>query len=230
MAHLRSWIGLVLAAATASCLDDASVDVKFAQGFTPARATVSVLGVFRDGRMSTEAWGPIGPSLSASLGGQSTCEAAYGDRLQQENQELYASIDADVRANGITDDLLTKLAPRAEGELILTISIHGSTPAATVETEQPAQGSAMPGPMRGGGTAGRARAGQRQGPLRTRVGPKGLELSASLFSVRLHQSVARVRVIYTGASVEEAVQRFVAALGTAVPGSTCRGWSWGEHQ
>ena len=57
---------LVLAAGCGS--PDARVGTKFASDFVPARHAVSVLGVFKDGQMSADAWETMGPKLSPSLG------------------------------------------------------------------------------------------------------------------------------------------------------------------
>ncbi len=56
--------------------------------------------------------------------------------------------------------------------------------------------------------------------------PRPLEISASLFSIRLHKQVARLTMSYTGASTEEAIRRFATEVSAMAPGSTCRGWSW----
>ena len=116
---------LLLASATVSCSDEAAVNVKYAQGYQPAPGVVSVFGVFRDGRMSVDSYGPIATPLSTALGALvDRCEPAFSERLQHENEELYASLDDDTRNNGITEQLLARLAPRAQGDLILTITVH----------------------------------------------------------------------------------------------------------
>jgi hypothetical protein len=222
----RPLLALTLAACAASgaasCAEGASVNVKLAPGFVPGRTTVSVLGVFRDGRMSADSWIPIGPPLSTVLGQEADlCDAAYGDRLQQERPELYTFLDEDTRSNGITEDMLAKIAPQADGELILTISVHGRIVQATPEHEPPPPPAAAP--TRGGG--GRGRGQTRPGPARS-TAPGGLDLSASLYSIHLHKSVARLNMNYTGTSVEEAFHRFAAEVGALVPGSTCSGWHW----
>jgi len=219
-------LGLLLAAAaTASCSDDASVTVKYVQGFTPGRASVSVFGVFRDGRMSADSWGPLSVPLSASLGGSEPCEPGFGPKLHQVDDDLYTSIDTDVRDNGITEELLTKLAPKAEGDLILAISIHGSIAAQTPnEMTQTSPGNAPPVPH--GGLGGGRRGGHRGPPLV--AGRHGLELSASLFSIPLHQLVARLSMTYEGAKAEDALRRFATEVGAMMPGATCRGWKWAD--
>jgi hypothetical protein len=213
---------LLLAPLCASCAEGASVNVKTAPGFTPGPATVSVLGVFRDGRMSTDAWTPLGPPLSTALGQVADlCEVAYGERLQQEQPDLYTFLEEDTRMNGITEDMLVKLAPKAEGELILTVTIHGRIiQAAPDHDDMPPQSAPA---LRPG--AGRTRPGVRASASRG-VAPGGLQFAASLFSVPKQKSVARLNMSYTGTSVEDAFRRFAAELSTVVPGGTCRGWKW----
>jgi hypothetical protein len=221
-------LACALSLASASCADDFSVNVRYASGYHPTRAAVSVLGVFRNGRMSTESWGPLSGPLSAALGGSEACEPVFGERLQRENEELYQSIDGEVRDAGITEELLGRLGPRAKGDLILTISVHGGIADSTTEHRTSAtQVPNMPSPMRSAGARGArgARGGQnREVPPR---GPysRGLELIASLYSVREHTPVARLQVTYGGTSTEEALRRFTAEIGAMAPGSTCRGWT-----
>jgi hypothetical protein len=216
---------VLLALAAASCADDASVSVKYAQGYTPARASVSVLGVFRDGRMSMDAWTPMGPLVSSALGAGTAevCEPAYGERLQHQNEELFSSIDAEVRNDGITEDLLVKLAPRAQGDLILTITMHGAI--AATEEKRPASGGRAPPPPMGGRGRGARGGNIREAPPRWTSG-RPLELSASLFSVSKRQQVARLSLTYTGTSVEEATRRFATEVGAMIPGGSCKGWTF----
>jgi hypothetical protein len=226
-------LGLLLSASTSACVDDASVTVKYVDGYQPGRTSISVLGVFRDGRMSVDTWTPIAPLLSTALGteGADVCEPAFGAQLQREHEDVFSSIDDDVRNNGITEDLLTKLATRAQGDVILTISVHGSVQTGSDSTAQGARGAAPPPAMRGQGAGagaggrGRGGAGRRDLPPRSSV-PKPLELSATLFSIKLHKQIARLTMSYTGTSTEEALRRFATEVAALAPGSTCRGWSW----
>src|SRR5580693_3573386 len=96
----------LVASVCAACSDVGNVNLKMAPGFTPNHDSVSVLGVFRDGRMSSDAWTPIGPPLSTALGEVGDlCEVAYGDRLQQERPELFTFLEEDTRMNGITEEI-----------------------------------------------------------------------------------------------------------------------------
>src|SRR5689334_9806409 len=105
--------GILLALGVASCgAEDAQFDVKSAPGFARGQTTVSVFGVFHDGRMSPESWLELGPSISAMLG-QKSCDTAYGEGLQKGNPEMFTAADEDTRANGITEDLLQKFAAMA---------------------------------------------------------------------------------------------------------------------
>src|SRR5580704_1916174 len=91
---------LALATATVGCSDYAQINARFAPDFVQGRHTVSVLGVFKDGQMSADAWESIGARLSAPFGG--TCETGYG-QLVTSNQAASAAIDDYVRANGPGD-------------------------------------------------------------------------------------------------------------------------------
>jgi hypothetical protein len=227
MRHPLCWFGLLLVAGTAAC-DDATFKVKYAPGYQPAKVSLSVFGVFRGGRMSLDAWGPIGTAVSKALGAQETCEPGYSERLQHENEDLFAAIDDETRNNGLTEDLLAKLEPQAEGDMILTISVHGSLPSSVNPNQEAPQspGNAPPAP-RGGVGAGRGGRGPEHTGVPKMVGKKTLDFTASLYSKSLHRPVARLDMSYDGVSAEEAVARFATAVGTLAPGSGCRGWTWG---
>jgi hypothetical protein len=220
---------LLLASSTAACADDASVRVKVAEGFTPGPTNVSVLGVFRDGRMSVDAWGPIAIPLSAAIGGLNMCEPAFSARLQRENEPLFASIDEEAKSDGITEDLLIKLAPSAQGDQILAITMHGSLGGSTDKASGLSTPQATAPQTRGMGGMRGNRGMQQREPTVRGPAPKALELSATLFSARLHQPMARVTLVYTGTSVDEAIRQFTAEIAKLVPGSACKGWSWTKN-
>jgi hypothetical protein len=219
---------LVLGLASASCADESTVSVKYAPGYKPGPAVVSVLGVFRDGRMSLDTWSAMASPVSTALGAMvDRCEPAYGERLQHENEELFASLDDDTRNNGITEELLAKLAPRAQGDVILFITVHGQVG----ETYNDKRGSQTRAPSpnlpQRGPTAGR---GPRGGNVREAAprGPtlKPLELSASLYSIKDQKPFVRLNLSYTGQSADEAIRRFTTELGALVPGASCKGWTF----
>jgi hypothetical protein len=221
---------LLLAAGTVAC-EDTSFKVNYAPGYQPRKVSLSIFGVFRGGRMSFDSWSSIGTALSTALGAEQTCEPGYSERLQHEDEDLFASIDDETRNNGVNEDLLAKLEPQAEGDVILTISIHGSLPSATTPpnpNQEPPQspGNAPPTPTGGLGAGRNGRGQQRQGTPKV-AARKSLDFTASLYSKRLHRPVARLDMSYEGTSNEDAVHRFATAVASMAPGSGCRGWIWG---
>jgi hypothetical protein len=65
-------------------------------------------------------------------------------------------------------------------------------------------------------------AGQHSAP----ADPNELDVAATIYSVSQRKSVAAVEMIYTGASVDDALARFAAELAKALPRAECRGWDW----
>jgi hypothetical protein len=219
----RLWPALALSLATASCAEgSADFHAKYEPDFAPAPTTVSVFGAFHEGRMSREAWDKIGPPVSAMLG-QKACDVGYGDRLSTDRPELYAAVDASVRDEGITEELLERLAASAEGDTLLVVTLSGQT-FRTRDIDERAQ--------RNGGIGGRAGGNQmRNAPPRSGTG-RGAEvheigISGTLFSVKRHRSIARLSMTYTGTNLDDAIGKFVARMGPLVPGSSCKGWRWG---
>ena len=54
------------------------------------------------------------------------------------------------------------------------------------------------------------------------------ELTAFLYSVRLHQSTRQVDLTQPGQDIDGALKTFVAKLGIEIPGVPCRGWDWSQ--
>jgi hypothetical protein len=220
---------LALVAALAfcgACKDDAQFTTRFASDFAPGGHALSVLGVFKDGQMSSESWDAIGPRLSSPFG--ATCDTAYG-RLVTADQALSTAIDDYVRANGPGDELLEQLAPAATGDVIVVFTVAGhvndkektSTPTASaVSNGAPMAGNGGRGHgMRGGAING------EHGIPRPSTAPS-FEVAASLYSVREKRSVGMLTLQYDGNSLDEALQRMAARLGVAVPGAKCGGWDF----
>jgi hypothetical protein len=203
---------------------------KLASDFTPAHHTVSVLGVYKDGRMSSDSWEVLGPGFSQSLGA-SACDAAYTAAFVATDGTLSAAIDDYARSNGPTDELLTQLAPAAKGDLILVMTVAGKLPAK--QKDLPPSGPTPTPNIGAGGAQGR---GMGTGMARGRAGiqrrasgeadTNELDLSASLFSIPQGRSVALYAMQYSGDSVDDAMSKFFAELARSLPAVQCAGWEW----
>jgi hypothetical protein len=229
-----------VAIAVASCGDPrASFTTKVASDFSPSGHRVSVFGVFKEGRMSPETWGELGAGLSSAFG-PTACPAEYSDDLVTSNAPLSSAIDDYARANGIGDELLDAVAPAATGDLIAVFTIAGKVVAEGHAGEATTGGMppTAPNTMMRGGTGFRGQHGGMPGmggPMNDpRRGFRGapadaLELSASLFSVSEHKSVALVAMRYVGDSLPDALREMADRLRAAVPGSTCAAWNASVH-
>jgi hypothetical protein len=207
------------------CAEGTQFDTKLAPGFSAAHHTLSVFGVYKDGQMSSDAWGTIGERLAPWLG-QAQCPVGYASVAAAHDGTLIAAIDDYARAIGPTDELLVQLAPAAKGDLILTITLAGRPPTpekVSVNSDNNSGGGA--GAMGGS----RSRTGQPTGaehrshsPIDTNL----LDIVASLFSVSQGRSVAEVSMQYSGETVDDALHKFAQRLSTTLPGATCSGWDW----
>ena len=220
------FLGVVGAAAGCGPAD-ARVDTKLASDFAPARHAVSILGVFKDGQMSVDAWQTMGPKLSPSLGA-TECAAGYSDALQTNNGPLTSAIDDYARSNGPTDDLLAQIAPAAKGDLIVIFTFAGKLPVQKPK-DSVATNSGPPGVgQSGAGGAGGAGGGRRASRTRSFAppDPNELDISATIFSVAQARSVGLVEMRYSGTSIDDAIAKFAAQLGQALPEARCDGWDW----
>ena len=218
--HLVS--ALLLVSASACDHGGADFSTKFASDFAPAHHSVSVLGVYQDGRMSLGSWDVLGPYLARALGPKQ-CPVGY-DTLASSNQDLANAIDEFARDEGPTGNLLTQLAPAAAGDLILVVTYAGKLPQ-THATGSAPQGAPVATGMGGGRRHGRGR-GSSAAPAGDARDPNELDISASLFSVAQNRPVALVGMQYRGESVEDAMTRFAEQLRESVPDLKCTAWNW----
>ena len=226
MANVRSLLAVVIAFSAVSCEGGTQYAVRYAPEFAPGRTTVAVFGVFQGGRMSPQAWYPLSARVSAALGGTS-CAPAFGDALKRADTELYAKLDEEVAANGVADEIVETVAGKTDAEVIVTLSVHGRVQHAKAPAlgEDPTA-QRRSDPTMGGRRSGAAGGGQHRRSRARGVAWPGLEISASLYSVKLKRSVGRISMHYGGASVDEAVTLFTNRLRQELGGSTCRGWAW----
>jgi hypothetical protein len=226
-----STFALPLAFALVACDEgDAHFTTKFASDFTPARHTVSVLGVYKDGQMSSDGWTALAPHLAPALG-EAACESGY-EMLTSANGPLAETINEYARADGPTEELLAQVAPAAKGDAVLVLTFAGKLPQ-RVSADAGVLGSASaPAVTRGGGRMGGMRGGGRvRRSSRSEIAEDAnvLDVSASLFSIAAARSVALVAMQYSGTSLEEAMTKFAAKLGQSLPNMTCAGWNWNAN-
>ncbi len=173
--------------------------------------------------MSPDAWDALGPKLSPGLG-KATCEVAYSNGLVSSNARLAEAIDDYVEANGVTDDLLEQVGPLAKGNAILSITVAGDVAAPDAGAHPSAAAPAFQ-PTRGRG--GRRRRTMPSAPPADRsADDSGFEIAASVYSIRLHRSVALVHMTYAGRSLDEAIDKFRHELARDLLDATCAGWDW----
>jgi len=204
-----------------ACETSTVFTTKLASDFAPAGRTVSVLGVYKDGRMSEGGWAILKPHVLPALGG-GVCTPGY-DVLAPADSPLAQAIDDYTVADGPTDELLAQLAPAARGDLILVLTLAGRLPVQRKVdvTATPQSGSAAPGGGAGGGGGGRWSNVTPTGP----EDPNALDISASLYSVRDARSVGLLALQYRGDSVNEAMAKFGARLANTFPRAVCADWN-----
>jgi hypothetical protein len=213
--------------------------------------SVSVFGIFRNGRMSPEAWEDLGKVLSTPFSG-GICKAAYDVLFTDANPQLADAIDEYTKENGVSDELLEKFAPLAGGDTILFIAIDGQLPKPLAAgADKPAKAAQNPsssgqgnsggsgagqgggsgggrGMGRGGGGMGRGGMGGRRAqsaPAEHAKPDKGSwELTAYFYSVRLRRSTRQVDLTQQGQDMDGDLKLFAAKLGTEIPGVPCHGW------
>jgi hypothetical protein len=206
---LARWLFVV---ALASCgSSDVDFVTKVAKDFRRDGATVSVFGVYKDGRMSADAWKDLAPALSLA---SNACEPAFGDELVATDRVLADAIDDEARSDGVTEELLDAFATAASGDVILLVTVAGQPPKDTTK-HVAAPARPMGGRRRGMGPA----------PVRIRTtNHDALEMSASLYSIRAKKTVAVVAMTYTGKNADEGLAAFAEKLRAELPALRCAAW------
>ncbi len=189
--------------------------------------------MYRDGQLSTESWSSLAPRISPALGA-ARCDAAYVAPIAPDHAALWSAVEDYARSNGPTDELLAQLAPAANGDLILVVTVAGKVPE---HHKAQASGDSPPPPtptMGGRGGMGGGRGGGMGGgggrPGRESFGSgasaDALDLSASLYSVAEGRSVGLIGLEYSGATADDAFALFAAKVAQVLHGTRCVGWNW----
>jgi hypothetical protein len=202
-------------------------DVRSEPSWPRAQHRFSTFAVQRDGLMSRDGWQALGPNMPVPFGAQH-CEVAFSQSMFATAPELADAIGSYVRSNGVTDSLLDRVAPAAEGDAILFVTLSGAPRVASnagPNTASMGSGSGRGGGRRGGG------GGMRGGAMKQSTGePRelgdGLQLDATFYSVRERRSLAEIRMNYQGTRTDEAVRQFNDRLEREFPGASCGGWNW----
>lgn len=227
MRSLLAWIAPLVALLPIACAESSSrVELKYASDFRPGSTTVSVFGTFRNGQMDPEFGALLAPAINTAFG-PGRCEVAYGSELSRRDPELYAALGEQAKAEGVSDELLEKVAPMSQGELLLVVSVHGVAAPRSfggVELDPTRMG-----PQASSRGAPRSRV-PPAGSLRRIGSAGGLVITASFYAVRFHRAVARMSMTYEGPSAEDAATHFATELAKVVPGSTCKGFRWGNER
>jgi len=205
--------------------------VSYAPGYTPGPLHASILGVYREGRLDVDGLRPLGAELTQSAFHADVCPVAVDAELRAQKPGIFDAIDEATKTEGVTEPLLAALAPAAEGDSIVFITMSGQ--ARVVPDGGAPSRSASSSPSvgvggRGGGRRGGGMSrggGGRSAPARTAPeDDNALSLTATVYSVRDKRVVAAVAETYTGTSEATALREFRDKLAATFPGASCTGW------
>jgi hypothetical protein len=215
----------VLAVIALCSCSDATFATQYAPTFHRDAPGISVLGVYKDGRMSSDAWNDLAPRLASVFGGKS-CDAFYRDQLLSNEPALASAIDDQAREDGVTDDLAGALAPAAVADTIAFVTVLGlPAKAPSNKAVKSAPSGAAASPMRGGrgGRHGYG-GGGGGGAAAEKLPPDAFEMALALYSIREHRTVGVIAMKYDGKNVDEGVSSFIAKVHAELPAATCLGW------
>jgi hypothetical protein len=213
------WLAFLGAGACAG--EDADLTTYLSPSLTAkAPHTLSVFGVFRDGRMSARAWDELSPKLTSILGPE-PCPAAFSTDLVTGDGALASAIDDYSKNYGLTEPLLDRIAPAAKGDLVLVFIVAGAVRSRHHDTDP--QPRPAPGP---GGSRMRRTTSYSRPPA---TNPSAFEVTASLFSPKDHANVAAVNLRYAGPSEDAAMAKLLAKWRELFPSTSCESWDFEAH-
>jgi hypothetical protein len=231
----RFWLGL-LPLLVSACANT-TFKVEHAPNVHEPLQRIATFGVERDGVLHRDGWGALGPGAPAPFNAQ-YCDVAFGEATFAARPALAQALDNYVRTNGVTDELLARLAPASQSDAILFVVISGQTPVSggLPPQMQGMRGGAVGGGAGGGGSRGGGGGGRGRGNRgadassgsSSAVGGDGLYASAWLYSVREHHNVARLDMRYTGASASQGLRAFRDRVEQEFPQAHCVNWSWSQ--
>lgn len=216
-----------------------------------AASSASVFGAFYNGRMDVDFFTYVAPDLAKALASE-RCDALWGESFKADKPALYAEIAHAVRESGPSASVIGPALAMASGELVLVVNASGRMPRTRPEKptldDTPDKNGAANSGRRGGGMGGgnlgsglggggsgigdgigRGSRGGGGALVNTDRDPvaeveRALDLSAELFTVKDHASVAFVKMHYTGEDLRDAVAQFTKKLHESLPALRCVGW------
>lgn len=197
----------------------ARLHVRQASSFPIGPLSISVLGVYRGGRLNEAASATLASEMSRVLE-PAVCTAGYGEALLRLNAEAWSALHEHVAADGIGDEFLGGIAPAAEGAHILVLELFGPLAAFRDAVDVSTQRVLLANS--GAVIHSDAR------PSTYAPAAPDFEISASIFPVHRGSTEALLSFSYTGSGPSEAIQQFAEELAVALPGITCSGWNWGS--
>lgn len=213
------------------CSGGTQFNVQYANGYAPSTGSVSVFGVFENGRLSPEAWHDLGALLSSSLGGRQ-CESLWTEAFRVNHTALANAVEDYARDDGISDKLLHEMSPMARGTSILSFTVHGSLASAKpAEGDKKGASPNRPAPVRPPSQTSMARGGLGNTGWSTpslRNSPDdatSYDISAVLYSVPQRRSVVLLSMTHQGSELNEALEKFAAKMREALGNRTCIGWN-----
>ena len=225
MSGIRWLTLLALGPVILACGSD--VTVQRVASYAPHGTTLSVLGVFKNGRMDPGAWNEWAPTIVAAVGDE-TCTAAFDDRMEKAAPALFTELDEQTRQDGITDELLDRAASNARGGAILVVEVFGGvSPVKKPGNEAPAPAAPPPSTMRGQGRGRRRSMAPSAAP--PRQSHDQLDVSVGVYSLHEHQVMASVEMHADAGGSSDELRAFSDKIRAMLHGAKCAGWAWQDE-
>ncbi|HEX4336181.1 MAG TPA: hypothetical protein VH062_09725 [Polyangiaceae bacterium] len=228
MSGLHSVALLSICLITVGCGTD--VTVNRTPAYVPGAVTLSVFGVFKNGRMDPAAWDEWAPTIAAAVG-SATCPAAFDDHMEKSVPALFSELDESTQQDGITDELLDRAAASARGDALLVIETFGGATLSRKRGSADATPAPPPAPTSPPAGRHRGRGGMRGAPAQS-ASPEpprdALDVSVGVYSIREHEVTASVRLHTDGTASPDTLRELSAKLRETLHGARCAGWAWQE--
>ncbi|MGC4093829.1 MAG: hypothetical protein QM756_39185 [Polyangiaceae bacterium] len=225
MRAIRACLLALVSAGGAGCAAERASLIQTTPEFKPGAQSVSIVGVFRKGRLDQTSWTAMAPHVVSAFGGEH-CIAAYGHELRDADPDTYAAFDRRVKEEGLSAEALRTLMPYTEADLLVIFDARDPRARAPRIRKDPTD---LPGrPLRSG--IARSQTHPSEPPTTvTTIAGAGFSLTASLYSTSLRKSVARIDT-NDADTLDGAASELAQNLKRVLNGSRCAPWKWTEHQ
>jgi hypothetical protein len=197
---------------------DAHFETMLPPDFPPEKGTIALLGVFSEGHLDPAYWSRIAPEMATAFS-TPACDALYDKQLHEKDGDLFDTLSARARDEGVSNELIQTIEARTDAPLIGFVYVE---PPTKVARPQRRADSRLPVPPPGGRRGRRGMIAQRG--AQPEAEDTALTMTFYVYSRAARDTVAQLSMRYTGQRPDDAPRMFLNRVATTFGELKCVGW------